>query len=245
MRKINYNFIKNWSDFIINETLKTHPIDFAVNDIFDELSLTGIKCELNKIENKLELKLFNFFSYDNIELIILYINSLFLDRNGWFPSKFTITKRNGLKNTLKYDEDFLINNKNNIEEVKITFEPKYDEEEKIPKKLFHLSIQEHENSVLKNGLCPKSKSKKTITLDRIYVCSDPYGCKKLIPEMMVNYEFIKSKNELNELNDKWIIYEINTTNLDIKLYKDPNYKGGYYTTDNINPKNIKIYEKEY
>ena len=59
--------------------------------------------------------------------------------------------------------------------------------------------------------------------------------------MKLNYS---EKSSLNKINDKWIIYEIDTKGLDIKLYKDPNYSNGYYVVDNIYHSNIKIYEKE-
>ena len=34
-----YKFIKNWSDFIINETLKTTDIDFVIKNVNDEINL--------------------------------------------------------------------------------------------------------------------------------------------------------------------------------------------------------------
>ena len=38
------------------------------------------------------------------------------------------------------------------------------------------------------------------------------------------------------------IFELKSDN--IKLYKDPRYKNGYYTLDNIKPENVKIHSRE-
>jgi hypothetical protein len=62
----------------------------------------------------------------------------------------------------------------------------------------------------------------------------------------MKYDYVKRKNinKLNKINTDWIIYEIDTKNIE-KLYKDPNYiDKGYYIVDNINPKDIIIYDKE-
>ena len=62
--------------------------------------------------------------------------------------------------------------------------------------------------------------------------------------MKFHYKNRKINNKKDNLNDKWIIYEINTSGLDIKLYKDPNYINGYYIIDNIPSDLIKIIDKE-
>jgi hypothetical protein len=42
-----------------------------------------------------------------------------------------------------------------------------------------------------------------------------------------------------------MIYEITTTGLNLKLYKDPNYMDkGFYLLGNVPPTNIKIIKKE-
>jgi hypothetical protein len=233
-----YKFINKWSDFILNETLKTNDIDFVLKNVDNELSLLGFNFSINKNDNTIELTINEFYSLQNINTIFDYINSLFIDRNGWFPSKYKLINLSGSKNTLQYDEEYLINNKNHLKTVNIIYEPKYDIEVNIPEKLYHLSIQNHNLKIIKNGLIPKSKNKISKHLDRIYVCRDYEDCYKLIPRMKINY--INSKIP----NTKWIIYDIDTHNLNIKLYKDPNYSNGYYIIDNIPPDNIKIFDKE-
>jgi hypothetical protein len=97
---------------------------------------------------------------------------------------------------------------------------------------------------LKSGLIPKSKSKLTYHPDRTYVCLHKLGCKALISNMKMFYKSLLWKNTKNKIDYRWVIYEIDTKDLDIKLYLDPNYIGGYYTLDNIPPDKIKIVEYE-
>lgn len=236
-----YKFIKKYSDFILNETLKTIDLNKAYKDIKLELGLMNkFNYKLSIYESKLNLNIFDLNKLENIGLIIDYIDSLFIDRYGYFPSNMEILYLGKNNKILPYDEDFIIKNYLNIKDIKITYEPKYDKIEKLPNKLYHISIQEYKDKINKNGLIPKSKSKLSKHLDRIYVCSDINDCYKLILKMKLIYSDDKFKNH----NTKWIIYEIDTNNLDISLYKDPNYNGGYYIVENISPNNLKIIDKE-
>jgi RNA:NAD 2'-phosphotransferase (TPT1/KptA family) len=146
----------------------------------------------------------------------------------------------GASNLMKYDQDYLIDKKNYFSDVTIIYEPKYDIESEIPRYLYHLSIQEFNNKILKFGLVPKSKNKLSKHLDRIYVCKDPNDCKNLINRMIIHYVH---KYE-DKLNLKWIIYKIDTDGLNLKLFKDPNYNDGYYLVDNIPPNNLSVFDNE-
>lgn len=53
--------------------------------------------------------------------------------------------RNTNKNVLKYDEKYLLQNHKILDDITIIYEPKFDIEDIIPNKLYHLSIQEYEN----------------------------------------------------------------------------------------------------
>lgn len=240
----NYKFIKKWSDFVLNETLKTHEINYVMSTASLFLSNLEINNGYKQVNNTIHFEIYDFFNIQHIEMLFDALNSIFIDQNGWFPSSCILTNLNDMKNKFKYDEEFLIRKQHTLKDVLIIYEPKYDLEINIPKKLYHLSIQEYNDKILKNGLCPKNKNKKSVHLDRIYVCDNPTDCVKLIPHMKLEYEIIKDKNNKNKINSSWIIYEIDSSNLNIKLYKDPNYIGGYYITDNINPKLITIYSKE-
>jgi len=240
-----YKFMKKWSEFILNETLKTNDIDFVVENTETDLRLSGIDCDVIKNHNKIELHIYDFYKLDIVDKMFDYINSLFIDRNGWFPSSMKLLNDKNKINTLKYDQEYLYEYKTKLKTVVIIYEAKYDQEYILPNKLYHMSIQQYKNNILKNGLIPKSKNKKTIHLDRIYFCDNPTDCYKLIPDMKYDYIKRKNKNKLDDIDIKWIIYEIDSNKLNINLYKDPNFiNKGYYAVDNIPPEHIKIYDSE-
>ena len=153
----------------------------------------------------------------------------------------------GMKNDLPYDEYFLVDKKKYLRTVEIIYESKFDLEVDKPDNLYHLTIQSYKDKILKHGLIPKGKSKLTRHLDRIYVCDSIDNCKTLIPKMKVYYDMLKDRDltsgKKSKRNTKWIIFKINN-NLNMKLYKDPNYPHGYYITENISNKNITIIEEE-
>jgi hypothetical protein len=227
-----HNFIKKYSDFILNETLKTHDIGISISNINRELSLQGnINFSLFKENNNIKCILHNFNYNQSLPLMFDYINNLFIDRHGWFPSIMNLEYLSGKKSDVPYDEDFLVENSKYISEVSIIYEGKYDlETSTLTNVLYHLSIQEYEKNILKFGLIPKSKSKLSKHLDRIYLSSNLNDCYNLITKM--KWYYIGNIKEKNKINIKWVIYEIDTKELKINLYKDPN-SNGYYTIDNI------------
>lgn len=243
---MNNNFIESWSEFILNETLKTHNIDLTLYNVNNELSSLRLNFNIQKnINNSLLLTLNGFNYIQGVGDYLDAINRLFIDRHGWFPTKMEITNFSGMTNSFPYDEKMLRSKDNSyFNIVKITYEAKYDVESVLPKKLYHLSIQEFESKVLKSGLIPKSKSKLSTHLDRIYVCSNSKDCYNLINRMKLYYNNRKINNRRDNINDKWIIYEIDMSELNIKLYKDPNYIDGYYIIDNIPNNLIEVIDKE-
>jgi hypothetical protein len=168
---------------------------------------------------------------------------------GWFPTGMKLTNLDGNIISKRYDEKEIKLKKKNISTVRIEFDSKFDDVVNDEfDKLYHLSIQDHEVSIMKNGLYPRSKSKLSSHLDRIYLCSNVEDCKILIPQMNIHYndEYNTHHYELGnkkyKKNVKWIIYEIE--NKGFKLYKDPRYINGYYTMDSISPNLIKVHSKE-
>ena len=147
-------------------------------------------------------------------------------------------------NNFQYNKDYLIKNKEFTDKISIIFESKFDIESNLPYKLYHLSIKEFENSISKTGISPKSKSKISYHDSRIYVCKSILGCRSLISNMKTFYDYQKWSNPKSKIDDRWVIYEIDTNGLDIKLYTDPNYIGGYYTLNNIPASNIKKVDEE-
>ena len=229
-----YKLIKSYSEFVLNETLKTHDIDKTIYNIDWELSLMYYEFNIIKVDNMIELELKNL---DHLKIKLDHLDSLFIDRHGWFPSKMILTKQNGMSNKLAYSEEKILKI-NDLSIVKIVYEPKYDIERVIPDKLYHLTIREYINKINKNGLVPKSKSKLSNHLDRIYVCKDQSDCYKLIAKMKLY--FLDKKH----IDFRYVIYEIDMIGLNIKMYNDPNFSKGYYIIDNINKERLTIVDKE-
>jgi hypothetical protein len=246
--------ITTFSSFLykINEGLiKTYDINDTVRLVETEMDLMSCY-DFNIIANSnntISLTLNRFNILDNINLKFQHINSMMINRYGWFPSVMKMENISGMKNKLSYDEYFLVRNKKRLRKIEIIYESKFDIEiDNKPNDLYHLSIQSYKNNILKYGLIPKSKSKLSKHLDRICVCDNIDSCKVLIPKMLVYYNLLEDEEIVGgkkpKRNIKWIIFKINSSNLDIKLYKDPNYPHGYYITDNIPSKNIIVVEEE-
>lgn len=241
-----YKFVETWSDFILNETLKTHDIDLTLYHVNSELGLLGLDFKIEKNPNNTLLLTLNDFNHLNLlEDCIDMIDRLFIDRHGWFPTGMEITNLSGMVKMFPYNEEILKDGGGKYyEKVSITYESKYDIECELPDKLYHLSIQEYKSGVMKNGLVPKSKSKLSKHLDRIYVCTHIKDCYNLINQMKFYYRSRVLKNSRDKINYKWVIYQIDSSGLEIKLYKDPNYIDGYYIIENISGEFIKIADSE-
>jgi hypothetical protein len=251
--------IYNFNNFIrlINEGLiKTYDIDKTISDIDDLLKMYNIKYNIIKKDNIFSIKVFDTNITSNIiDIIEIFLSSIF-NLYGWFPSKMYLENIYGMKNSKKFDKDELFMYIKNLLSIEIVFECKFDVIiENIPKKLYHLTIEHYEKSILKNGICPKYKSKLT-THDydgRIYLCDSILKCKSLISRMNLFYKEemydilydIRNTKKYYNKNTKWLLFEVDTEKAGIdKLYQDPNFLGGYYYLNNIPVESLKIVEKE-
>ena len=162
-----YKLITSYSEFVLNETLKTTDIDKTVDNIDNEITLMHYENTVIKKDNKIELTLYNFNYIRGIELSLKYFDSLFIDRHGWFPSNMKLVNISDKYNNISYDEDYLIKNQTNLSEVTIVYEPKFDLSLSVPSIMYHLTIKAYAYKILKDGLKPKSKSKLSKHLDRV------------------------------------------------------------------------------
>jgi hypothetical protein len=234
----------NYLEFIKEGLITTQPADVVlrkVNFLPNNL-IYGINH--TKSDNLIYFEILFFNKLSEISKTFDAIESYFINMMGWFPSIVNIVGLSGMKNTIQYNKDYLIQNMNFISKINIIFESKFDIESNIPNKLYHLSIKEFEKSILENGLSPKSKSKISYHDSRIYLCKSILGCKSLIPNMEMIYNQQKWSNPKSKIDDRWVIWEIDTKDLDIKLYTDPNYIEGYYVLNNIPKSNIKKIEEQ-
>jgi len=234
----------NYLDFIKEGLIKTQPANIVLSKVNFLPSNLIYNINYTDFDNLIHFEVIFFNKISEISKTFDAIESYFINMMGWFPSLMKIVSLSGMENTIQYNRDYLIKNMNFISVVDIIFESKFDIETSLPEKLYHLSIDEFKNSIARSGLSPKSKSKISYHDSRIYVCKTIEECKSLIPKMKIIYAQQIWSNPKSKIDDNWIIFEIDTNGLDLKLYKDPNYLGGYYTISNIPSKFLKIVESE-
>lgn len=251
-----YNF-DEFVQYIKEGLIKTYESDKTIEGISDLIKSYNIQFEINKkTNNTFSIKFLNVHITRNIENIIEIVLSNLFNLYGWFPSKMEMENIYAMKNVKKFDKNEIYRYIKNLLSINITFESKFDIKEiEIPKKLYHLSIQEYEKNILKYGILPKHKSKLT-THDydgRIYLCDSINKCKSLINSMKLFYKEemydilmdIKNSQKYYNKNIKWILFEIDSEQAKIdKLYQDPNFLGVYYYLNNIPKESIEILEKE-
>lgn len=234
----------NYLEFIKEGLINTQPADVVLRKVIFLPNNLIYSINHTKSDNLIHFEILFFNKLSEVSKTFDAIESYFINMMGWFPSMMRIISMSGMENTIQYNRDYLIKSMSFISKVDIIFESKFDIESDIPGKIYHLSIKEFEKSILKGGISPKSKSKVSYHDSRIYVCKTILGCKSLIANMKMIYNQQKWSNPKSKIDDRWTIWEIDTNGLDIKLYTDPNYVGGYYILNNIPISNVKKIEEE-
>ena len=151
---------------------------------------------------------------------------------GYFPSYIWVENENR-KNGFIFDEKYLSNSFLNI---KIRFESKYEDglyknDLEIPEYSYHISPDNKKDKILKDGLCPKSYNRKT-NPERIYLFYDIEDYDFLLKGLILN-------DQTKGLNREYNLYKV-TMNKKMIIHTDPNYNRGFYTYDNISPKDIEL-----
>lgn len=128
---------------------------------------------------------------------------------------------------------FTANNSLN-DNIIIILEPLYDPEidiHSINGPLYHITGNVYIEKIKKIGLCPKSKNKKTLHPDRVYLSpSKEYAIS--LAELL--HEF--GANTMLEISTDGM------TSPRYRFFEDPNTEMGIYTYSNIPPEKIKIIE---
>lgn len=226
-----------FDSFIIslNEGLiKTVELDKAISII--ERSLIGVDI-FHRIEKNNDNKTFNLTFENNVPINV--IDGLFniINNMGYFCSYCTYFKKIGGKNLPWVDIMDYIDKSKSCTGIKFYFESKFDETLKHkPSELYHVCNEVNIHKIKKIGLIPKSKSKRTNHPDRIYVTLHLSNAQK----MMNNFIF---DDRIKGLNNTYHIIKIDITDKyydNIRLFKDPNYQGGYYTYQNFRPKDLNL-----
>jgi hypothetical protein len=192
------------------ENILKSRFHIKVNYKDNKFNLTHI-FNLNYIEAKREL-----------DDILQITNNL-----GWFPSYMSSMSNQKFKESKFSIEDFEKFITDSFISINFSFEAKYDiSEERYPRILYHVCDAIHVDKILKQGLVPRSRSKKAFHPERVY----------LVKTLDNAYEMGTELNR-NNTNKEWAILEIDTATLDyLKLFRDPNYiNKGFYTLNNISP----------
>lgn len=134
--------------------------------------------------------------------------------------------------SFKYSEEALKNilsNKNDLSLLSIQVNGYYiNKKEDVPKLLYHITKKSLVEKINKQGLIPKSKSKKVYHPERVYFAIDFYSATALKKDFEKYY------------NDGMVLLTISTEKLKgVDFYEDPDFsKFGVYTLDNIPPSAI-------
>ena len=237
--------ILNYTDFLtfIKEGYNTYNIYQYQDNIHIQLVGCGI-------ENLVEI--INKFSYNvtifnpkclldnNIQISLFSTNNLL----GYFPSHMILYKTNLTFGDLPKDSKFDLKELlekitlGNITKIKIKFEGLYDDglyknNIDVPDICYHLSPIEYKNKILKIGLYPKSKNRITTHPERIFLFQNYNDYNILLANLKTNDKKTLGYSRIYNL------YEIQMDK-NIILHTDPNFMMGFFTYDNISPKNIKI-----
>lgn len=206
--------------------ITTHDITKYYHIITDYLYKIGVEYSIDIVDKyQFDLTIMT----NNIDLIEVIDHDCY--SLGYFPSYYWVILDNDMKNGFKE----IISLPDNTKSVIIKYESKYDDDLYkntiiCPDKLYHLSHQVNKKNIFDKGIYPKSKRRLSVHPERIYLFKD------------IN-EYVTLLNKLkftdNEKKD-YILLEIDCSVDKLFLHTDPNYRLGYFTYDNINPKNITI-----
>ena len=125
----------------------------------------------------------------------------------------------------------------NMDWIQLQFEPLYQNDETNDLKnkgvLYHITPKYNIDSIKKNGILPKSENNLFNYPNRIYLVKSDITATQM--EHLVKQLCQHNTNPLN--NGEYCILKINTRKLPetVKLYLDPNYEMGCWTSDEIPP----------
>jgi hypothetical protein len=215
-------FVKQLKEGLIT----THDINKYSHIITNYLYKIGIKYDIDII-NKFQFKL----TIETNDFELIEVTNHYSYTLGYFPSFYWIILENDMKNGFKE----ISNLSDNTKSVTILYEAKYEDglytnNIICPDKLYHLTFQDNKESILQKGIYPKTKNRKSIHPERIYL----FDNKDNYDVLLKNLKFVDKENK------KYMLLEIDCSNDELILHTDPNYLIGYYTYDNINPNNLKI-----
>jgi hypothetical protein len=230
--KLFENFIENKDFEMLNEGLtKSYDSDKAIRFIVNNSSFTNDDIWVAEAQNdteyiKIDVKYSNM---DDAERMFKMLENVY----GWYISNIVYDLFDDMETESIKDFDYSYLGEilvDEDDEITFTFEKKFDKEyEGTDTTIYHITDEKYLNKIQRIGLVPRSENKLTVHPERIYFSLTYKG----VEELLKNHNFII---------DDVVVLEVDISDLDIKLYYDPNMPEAVYTMSNIPPKNIKIKE---
>lgn len=229
--------IKKFDEFINEGLIRSAKPNQIIKNLTKDIGLNSedvwVVEGLSKGTNRLNIE-FNSKNADKLPEVHKRLTNVF----GWFLS--TIATDDLAQPFLEREEinQIISNLKESGERIKSNFKEQGYEielifiyESKFDKlninkidTLYHITNRDNINKIEKQGLVPKSQSKRSIHPERIYL-----GISK--EELL--------ENPIYDMVGIPVLYEIDNSDLNLKLHYDVNMKNAVYTTDSIPPSNIK------
>ena len=247
MKKILNYYKCQLNELLYHTMTPTQTIHKITTDIYslndNKISTGDYNLYFNGRLMILELK--NHYNLNEIYAILTSIYS-----TGYYISQYYLSKNNIKNYLIKSEENFIKEIKNkDILKIKFVCEPKEDlTVEDLPEKIYHITLKEYSNDILKNGLLPSSGKKKGFHPHRNFFIKSLKDIDNM--KNSIHYQNVITKHKLDNKELKYEILEIDTKNLkskgfngneyNIVFYNDEN-SNGIYTHDSIPNNHIKIY----
>jgi len=230
-------------DYVCEGLIRSYPIKQAVSILErtffnDAYHMTfkekdgRIMCSFHHTNPKVNKSL----TSDDFDYILKNIDVL-----GYTPSYYM--EKNFMKGYHKFDKKTILDILNS-ELYVLVISPKFElplNVNDIPDILYHITPSKFEESILKNGLIPKSKSNFENYKDRVYFAIDLDGI-----EMLIKNVKFKSKDITEYVLFKFDSksFKEDTNNSNRFLYRDQSFKNkAIYTMDNISPKYLSVIKR--
>lgn len=155
-----------------------------------------------------------------------------LSNLGWVISAVQFRTHKNKMESSRFTEKYLYSKLGNLDRykyVRLYCEAKFDQQiplNRLPEKLYHSCPLQAWEKIKKQGLVPKSRSKKAYHPERVYLSSSVEKAEEIIPRL-ATYASNFSKD--------WVIIEVDMDSIQdyAVLYRDPNFSAGYYVVNNI------------
>ena len=220
-----YNLSKSYRDDIDRQARKSgQPVD----EVIDKAVRINIGAKLGKTYDVHPVRMLA----DNFERVMHVIEA-----SGWFMASatvYTLTRGGTPESTRTTSVEelrrFVSRADNKIDLVTMDLDPYYDTEQDRLPVYYHATHVGNVEAILRNGLMPKSHSKRSYYPQRIFLATSLECVRNIIPQLK------------GEDGGEYAILEVKPPK-DLKLYRDTRFRGcGVYAVDPIGPDRISTYK---